>query len=515
MPSAKWRLSSEFLWHSSGETITGIVAGETYQVEVIGYPGSTEVITTLAAPLAGNSVADFSLILPIPASKTGKLTFPETETGFSWRLRGEDVWRDVSDNGDEFEDVIETTLPIGDYLVEFRPLPGYVTPASKVITIRENVVLGLNWSDYGLVSNYDSNKTFEKVVGPDLEDDPYQYVGMIRTPLGRGTGTVVADAVVLSAAHLFFDSQGLNWANAQWFPRQQQGERQAPPVSPRGILYRTSYAKLIAPDSVPGTVENLPENIQESDFAVLYFDTATWTGGSANFLQSTAEKNWLTGSENKHAVGYPQRSQIYPQRGMLFEKTFSTPLQALDATGRLYDTTELFGDAGASGSALFVEPAGTGKRYPAAILLAGQQRAVYRAIDLDVTRMIKDAADTAAGFGDILDSSSSLVTFQALGGFTTLSVSISPSAVLSTARYSITPNYGAGFGNIASDQVVPFNPAWDSFTITFNAVSGYATPEPIEVSSSLITPAGNNGFLDHLRAAFELRFLEAGKWNIE
>lgn len=492
--AARWRLSNEFLWHESLETITGIVPGEPYQVEVIGYAGSSEVITALATPQAGNSVADFNLLVPLPPATTGRISFPETEVGFSWRLTGEDTWRDVTDNGDTVEDVLEFTLPTGPTRIEFRPVQGYITPSPRTVTVQAGVTQGLNWGDYALISNFNSSKTFDLAPNPNLQGDPYQYVGMIRTPLGRATGTVVADRVVLTAAHPFFDFSGLKWENTQWFPRQEQDVYQAPPVAPRGILFRTSYAKLIAPDSVPGNVANLPEDIQEVDFACLYFNDATWTGGSANFLQSTGERNWLTGPENKHAVGYAQRNQSYPDRGRLYEKTFTTPLNVLDTLGKLYESPEVFGDGGASGSALFVEPAGTGQAYPAAILLAGQNRAVYRVIDLEVTRMIKDAADTATGNGDVLDSSSSLVTFDSLGSFATLGVSISPAPIAENVRWAVEPNAGAGFANVKAGQTVPFNPDWDSFTIRFNAVPGYATPPPIVRPGSTILPSTSTTF---------------------
>ena len=158
----------------------------------------------------------------------------------------------------------------------------------------ESTLTALDWAEYLRINNYNPAKTFELAATPDLSASPYQYVGMIRSALGRGTGTVVAERMVLTAAHLFFDSNGLQWADTQWHSRQQQGTRQAPPIAPRGVLYQTSYAKLIAPDSVEGTVTDLPEDPQEVDFAVLFFaDQATWDQGSANFLQSTPAKNWL------------------------------------------------------------------------------------------------------------------------------------------------------------------------------------------------------------------------------
>jgi hypothetical protein len=216
------------------------------------------------------------------------------------------------------------------------------------------------------------------------------------------------------------------------------------------------------------------------DFAVLYFaDETNWDQGSANFLQSTTSKNWLTGTENKHAVGYPQRSQTFENRGRMFEKQFPTALQSL-GTG-LYETTEVFGDGGASGSALFVQPAGGSNFYPAAILLAGQGRAVYRVIDEDITRMIKDGEDAATGNDDVLDNDSSLLTFDGLGSFTTVGVQVSPATVRTRARWTITPVKGASSANMVTTKQIAFNEKWSSYTITFSAISGYRTPAPLKV----------------------------------
>ena len=327
-------------------------------------------------------------------------------------------------------------------------------------------------------------------VSPNLAGDPYQYVGMIRTPLGRGTGTVVAERVVLTAAHLFFDSTGLQWADTQWFPRLQQGERQSPPIAPRGILYQTAYAQIVAPDSVQNPVATVPADKKEADFAVLYFSGAgDWEGGSANYLQSTAERNWLTGTENKHAVGYAQRSQSYEQRGMIFGKAFTASLGAIDAgpLPKLYESGELFGDGGASGSALFVQPQGVSGYYPAAILLAGQDRAVYRVIDSDVGRMIQDAQDAASGNDEVLNNNFSLVTYGG-SGLRALQVGIVTPAVLPTARWTVKPNVGTTYSNLTPTQRVGFSNSWGSVTVSFSAVPGYITPPSITLLNSQVPP---------------------------
>lgn len=492
VPGAKWRLSSEFLWHGSGESADDVVLGETYQIEILGYPGSAEAVATFVKVGSSNHVANLTLILPLPPGATGTVSFPETAQGFAWRLRGESVWRNVLDDGDSVDELIESAVATGELVIDYKPVTGYATPASQLVTILPGETLALNWNDYQRIDNYDPAKTFTAVPSPNLSGDPYQYVGMIRTPLGRGTGTVVAERVVLTAAHLFFDSTGLQWADTQWFPRQQQGERQSPPLTPRGILYQTAYAQIVAPDSVENPVATVPADKKEADFAMLYFSGAgDWEGGSANYLQSTAERNWLTGTDNKHAVGYAQRSQPYEQRGMIFGKTFAAPLDPLDSNPlpKLYESGEQFGDGGASGSALFVQPQGVSGFYPAAILLAGQDRAVYRVIDSDVGRMIQDAQDAASGNDEVLNNNFSLVTYGG-SGLRALQVSIVTPAALSTARWTVKPNVGTTYSNLTPTQRVGFSSTWSSVTVSFTAVPGFVTPPSITLQNSQVPPGG-------------------------
>jgi hypothetical protein len=291
---------------------------------------------------------------------------------------------------------------------------------------------------------------------------------------------------------LFFDSSGLQWADTQWFPRQQQDERQAPPITPRGIIFPTSYAKIVAPDSIPNSVV-VPADKKEVDFAVLFFSSeGAWTGGSANYLESTVDQNWLTGSKNKHAVGYAQRSQQYEQRGRIFEKSFTNALSAIDSKPLplLYQTGEVFGDGGASGSALFVQPAAGSGFYPAAILLAGQDRAVYRVIDRDVGRMIQDAKDASLGSSEVLDSNSSLVTYGGLSGLRGLAVDIATEDVLDTARWAVKPNVGTTYSNLAPTQRVGFSNTWSSVQVSFTAVPGFVTPPPLTILSSQVPQGG-------------------------
>lgn len=144
VPGAKWRLSSEFLWHGSGESADDVVLGQPYQIEIIGFPGSAETVTTLVTPSSTNFVANLTLILPLQPTTTGTVSFPETAQGFSWRLRGEPTWRNVLDDGDAFDELINAPLTTGELIIDYRPVTGYATPASQLINMQSGQSLALN-----------------------------------------------------------------------------------------------------------------------------------------------------------------------------------------------------------------------------------------------------------------------------------------------------------------------------------------------------------------------------------
>jgi hypothetical protein len=125
--------------------------------------------------------------------------------------------------------------------------------------------------------------------------------------------------------------------------------------------------------------------------------------------------------------------------------------------------------------------------YPAAILLAGQDRAVYRVIDSDVGRMIQDAQDAASGNDEVLNNNFSLVTYGG-SGLRALQVGIVTPAVLSTARWAVRPNVGTSYSNLTPTQRVGFSSTWSSVTVSFSAVPGFITPPSITLLSAQVPP---------------------------
>src|SRR4030095_8432112 len=76
---------------------------------------------------------------------------------------------------------------------------------------------------------------------------PYLYNGQIQTPLGSGSGVVVNERVVLTAAHVLFDYRVLTFVpswQVRWLFRKHQGEYEPTPQIPRAWYTRDGYAAL-------------------------------------------------------------------------------------------------------------------------------------------------------------------------------------------------------------------------------------------------------------------------------
>ncbi len=122
-----------------------------------------------------------------PATGTGTLTVhlkPDNLAGTQWRFSGETDWRDG-------EVEISGLVP-GTYLVESKPVADRVTPPTTSVAIEEGVPSSLT-----LTYVYANNPTGEGTVVLSFEnvsndeDQPFAYLGQIRSSVGSSTGFVV------------------------------------------------------------------------------------------------------------------------------------------------------------------------------------------------------------------------------------------------------------------------------------------------------------------------------------
>src|SRR4029453_18314838 len=77
------------------------------------------------------------------------------------------------------------------------------------------------------------------------EGEPFCYNGQIKSRVGVGSGVVVKEGVVLTAAHLVFDDKNLEWVDAfdiQWLFQRYRGQHEPVAQRPYGTVILAGYA---------------------------------------------------------------------------------------------------------------------------------------------------------------------------------------------------------------------------------------------------------------------------------
>jgi len=136
----QWRLAGELEWRASGSTATGLTAGN-YVVEFSPVPDYLEPPPATIAVTAGSAISEIAVYQPFGGGPAGTLQVllkpdtlanPANDPHAQWRLQGEDgtQWRDSG---------VIRTLSGGVYVVEFRALAGYVTPAVQRVEVSQGL----------------------------------------------------------------------------------------------------------------------------------------------------------------------------------------------------------------------------------------------------------------------------------------------------------------------------------------------------------------------------------------
>ncbi len=395
----QWRLSGELLWRNSDTSVAGLPQGQ-YQVEfkpVAGYVTSSSnsvtvlltgvtAMTNQYASMAGGGTGYVRINLRPQTVATD----PVRDSRGQWRLQGEGDWRDSGEASDP--------LSPGSHIIEFKPVPGWNAPVNRLAMVIAGQGAVLDGT-YELASAASTIKpvglTFGEIVSGD---SAYQYNGQLRTELGHGSGFVVKSNVVLTAAHVLFDSRNFTYATRiQWLFQRQGGEFEPQPLEPRGMLVFTGYAAQRQADAgTPG--ETLAA--QQLDVAALYFSTLAGRGGYGGYLTSDAVDNeWLQGPGKKFLVGYPFDPARPEQWGQMHStiptSTITFQPSALGTTNRVFQSPQFISYPGNSGGPLYVTISNN-LALPAAIYLGASGQSLVRAIDSSVVEMINLAAYAGA-----------------------------------------------------------------------------------------------------------------------
>jgi len=480
--NGQWRMFGDPQWRNSGEVASGLIQNA-YQVEFKPVPGYRAPATQVLPVFSGVTNEFFTAYDALGGNNLGTLTVNIAPAQIlasanpsgrgQWRLIGQTNWLDSRQS--------IPNLAEGGYQVEFKPVPGWGTPLARVIQVSAG-------QDCSAVVPYEPALTnlagTPQLVPFDqaMTNPAYMYNGFLETDAGFGSGVVVKDRVVLTAAHVLFDDVNLtDVIHVRWMFEKYRNQNEPAPQTPRGWYVFSGYADQRKVDNSPGVSSPDSQNL---DAGVLYFvedqtgPNLPGRGGYGGFLYSENPDEFLIGNSNKMLVGYPLDGITAANRGRLHATApTNVVFNQLYADKSVYATTNILSYGGNSGGPLYVQTAG-GAYYPAGIFLGGQSKTLVRSIDSQVVDLINRAGISGNGGGNSTG-----------GGVATLGSGLTSTAFgTGLLAVNITPNGGN------------FRPGWRikggtdtnytvGLTTTASLVGGGGYPVEFKPVPGFITPS--------------------------
>ena len=472
----QWRLRGALDWQESGAAVSGLVNGNYFiefrpsngyrQPEVVTVPingAITNAFTFFYAATTNNAMGNLSVMIQPPEVASAI----DVANRGQWRRQGETAWRDSGE--------IIANLNAGNYIVEFKPVPGRLTVPPQLIAVGADAT----YAGLGTYLFADASGAEVPAVVPfeaAITNAPYRYNGQLQSSVGFASGCVVKQRVVLTVAHALFDDLQLSYATeVNWFFQRYRDRLEPVPQVPRGWYVFEGYASQRRLDDSPGISTPASQNL---DAAALYFLEAAGRDGFGGYLSSDQTDNeFLLGTANKFLAGYPLDGVADTDQGKLHATTPSD-LTFFKAHDQVYATHDIQSFPGNSGGPLYVQN-DQGAYYPAAICLGGAGELLVRAINSEVVDLINRAEISGNGGNNIVG-----------GGVITLSPGITAPPFgtgLLTVKLSPSNSPSARPGwRIATDQNGSYITN-SSITVALIGGGGY----PIEFKSipGFITPS--------------------------
>ena len=474
--AGQWRLVRESVWRNSGDTAGNLATGN-YEVEFKPAPGFVPPGNTTNSIVAGalTSVTNVYAV-SFDTPQFGSLTLTLTPTaavtaGAQWRILGDSVWRNSG--------YTLTNLLAGPQVIEFKSASGWVTPSLQWVTVSPD-------QNNGVTVNYPSPDAtggvapiavpFADATQPASLSPPYPWNGQLLSDVGYGSGFVVKQRVVLTAAHVVFNDSTLAYVTGvKWFFQRYAGSYEPPTQTPRGWYVFDSYSAARTNDHSPGVSSPTSQNL---DVAALYFMENAGRGGYGGYLVSDPSgTEWLQVPGSKTLIGYPVEGVSDTARGQMYFTPALSSIHFTAVTNRVFKTSDLYGYPGMSGGPLCVQYTNNAY-FPAAVYLGGSGQGIVRAIDGAVADLI-NKADTTANTGNDFVGGGVISLSAGNGGlFATGNFQIAlnpPEAIAAGAGWRVTAltnNPGAYY----SDGTATYGLPAANYTLTFHDATGYLTP---------------------------------------
>jgi outer membrane protein assembly factor BamB len=480
----QWRLPWELLWRDSGGIAADLDPGE-YPVEFRPVAGYSPPETSLESVPGGVAVVRTNLYTLNSAFSGGSLVVQFNPLDL---LGGPSVpgWRFLGESSYHLHNQLVTNIPPGIQVVEFRSVAGWDRPTARSVLIQSGVQATLAVG-YSLSSpppaGIATPTPFQSyaAIRDGLLSSPRQpssLVGQLRSLAGYGSGFAVRERVVLTAAHVVFDDNSLDFVpSIEWFPARQAGEYEPRPHLASGWYVPTNYVTQRRHERIdlglaPGL--STPAS-QQWDIAAIYFSESVARGGFSGYLLSDSASNeYLISPNLKELFGYPLSGQADGRMHYILPGNYTFTHDS----GQIYSTAQFLSYAGNSGGPLSVQFAridGQIVYFPAAVYLGNREsRSIVRAIDSDAAALINLAASSAALGTNFLGEG--VIGFNAgagLGGLQLVHLTVEitpPSAVTAGAGWRLQG--ATAYQTNGTKLTLPVGDAH----IEFKPVTGFTTP---------------------------------------
>jgi hypothetical protein len=501
----QWRFGWEQSWRASGTTANNLVPGN-YPVQFKGVPGWLVIQTTtnftVAVPGGVTTYLTnqyYPTIATVDTNSGGTLTVnlatspAQPPNGAGWHFLGDTSY---------YPSGYSTNLVAGTYQIGFAPVNGYSTPPNLAVTVNAGLPTVLTES-YLLADAAPAGVNFPFPVPineiSDLTDYPFGFNGQLQSDVGYGSGVAVAPKVVLSAAHLVFNDETLNYVGqAYWYFQQETNVTavQMPQVA-RGWLVLGGYASQRTNDlgglggQTYGPDQSSPQS-RNLDVAALYFTAPAAGGGYGGYLPSDASPNpWLTGNSLKLVAGYPVDGSLFGNAGIMPGVMYQTQPQPYalnpDNEPEVYTATWFLSYPGNSGGPVYVQL--NGYYYPAGVYLGtinnGTYESAVRAIDSSVVNLITNAetlAESGTNYsgGGVITIIPSQAVSASNPGYLEFQLG-PPAAVAAGAGWELQGDSSFSSATNYIRAVLSTN----AFTVVFKPIPGWNVPTNQSVS---VTP---------------------------
>jgi len=487
----QWRFPWDLGWRTSGQTVANLVPGD-YPIEFRSLSNYLAYPPTVTVTVPNNGTASFTNVYlptfaPEGTNDTGSLTVnigPNSPAGAGWRFLGESVWRNPGSTA-------SSLLP-DTYFIEFAPVANWSKPASQAVqvsggaslTVLENYLSPASAAGFALPVAVATNNV------TDYGHYPYGFNGQLHTDVGYGSGVVVRENIVLTAAHMVFNDQTLSFVNRAWWSFQEEtGGFRPEPLAARGWFMLSGYAAQRTNDLPPvgtlGPDQSSPQS-RNLDVAALYFLSPAARTGYGGYLTSDAVPNpWLTGSNLKMLVGYPVDGSLFGQvvqPGTMYvtpAQSDSRPFTLV--TNQTYAASWFLSYPGNSGGPVYVSVPYSGGSYyfPAAVYLGtlyggGSYQSVVRAIDSSVVNLINLAASEGdTGTNNTGGGVITLIAGAGSGLLAYVQVPIGPvGAVAAGAAWRVHGTAAWSAGSTYTATIAK----GDSMTLEYKSIPGWNLP---------------------------------------